>query len=85
MKKYIAMLSALCVARSVFAQQAEPLDTATISKIKTEGFTRSKVMANPSRGATSSHPFAHSYLNSKAKPFKTRGTQTPRHVDTQTL
>lgn len=46
MKTYLVLLLLLCSAAAVFAQQPEPLDTATINKIKEEGFKRSKLMAN---------------------------------------
>ena len=44
MKKILFYLLGLCLAFATVAQTAEPLDTVTISKIKKEGFERSKVM-----------------------------------------
>ena len=44
MKKILFSLLGLCIAFAATAQTSEPLDTATISKIKKEGFERSKVM-----------------------------------------
>lgn len=46
MKKNILILLCLFVTATTFAQQSEPLDTVTINKIKEEGLTRSKLMAN---------------------------------------
>ena len=45
MRKLIFIL-ALVGSFSVLAQSSEPLDTAMVSKIKKEGLTRSKLMAN---------------------------------------
>src|SRR6185436_2800612 len=44
MKKFTFLLA--CSIVSVWAQKPEPVDTALIAKIKTEGFNRSKIMAN---------------------------------------
>ena len=46
MKKQIFSLLCLFITATTFAQQSEPLDTVTINKIKQEGLTRSKLMAN---------------------------------------
>ena len=46
MKKYTLFLLFLSFSIAVVAQPSEPLDTAAIRKIKEEGFTRSKLMAN---------------------------------------
>src|SRR5271154_2671270 len=46
MKNYLLSLLGLCIALSSLAQQVDAVDTAIISKIKDEGFKRSKLMAN---------------------------------------